>query len=300
MKILNKDRIELSDDQRKELIKMGHTLVEEDCEDLHYWIGSVGSCNKKHQNYPNLKYVQLISSGYDKLDLESLKNRGIQVLNASGVYSKAIAEYILSYILAIYKEHNHYYNLQKAKYWNKDQSLNTLSNKKVIFLGAGSIAQTTAKLMQPFDVDTVGLNSDGRLIAPFDECEPLDEGLKKLHEADIVISSLPSNKDTLHILDYDKFKTMKKDALFINVGRGDVVDEAGLLKALEETMRKVVLDVFEEEPLDDKSPLWTHPKVILTPHHSNSSPDLTKRHTELLMSALRSIEEKKPLVNKIS
>ena len=187
MNILIENRFELNDQQIKTIKGMGHNLLNEGNKDVDYIISSPSDCNSSHENYPKLKYVQLTSAGYDGLDLEALNKRDIRVMNARGVHSPAIAEYILTYILTIYKQTFHYKTLQEHKEWNKDVKYETVNAKKVIFLGAGSIAQETAKRLNPFGAHTIGLNSDGRMIDGFSECMKLNKGLEEISSADVVI-----------------------------------------------------------------------------------------------------------------
>lgn len=300
MNILIENRFELNDKQIEAIKEMGHCLFEEGNKDVEFMISSPSDCNETHQDYPKLKYVQLTSAGYDRLDLEALNKRGVYVMNARGVHSPAIAEYILTYILSIYKNTFQYRNLQKNKEWNKDVKYETVNEKRVVFLGAGSIAQATAKRLAPFGAYTVGLNSDGRKIDGFSECIELNKGLNDISSADIVISTLPSSEATFHLLDYEVLKSMKESAILINIGRGDVIDEEGLLKAMEKTIRYAVLDVFEVEPLPKESKLWTHPKVIITPHLSYSSPNIDSRHAQLLLEQVKLIDNGEKPINIIN
>lgn len=300
MNILIEKRFEITDKQIKAIKEMGHKIVQKGNEDVEFLITSPTDCNKEHDNYPNLKYVQLASAGYDRLDLEPLNKRGLSVMNARGVHSPAIAEYILTYILSIYKNTFHYKDLQDKNEWNKDVKYETMNKKRVMFLGAGSIAQEAAKRLAPFGAYTIGLNSDGRKIEGFDECMKLNDGLEDINTADVVVSTLPSSKATFHLLNYEVLKSMKNSSILINIGRGDVIDENGLLKAMDETIRYVVLDVFEEEPLPKDSQLWNHSKVIMTPHLSYSSPDQDSRQADLLITQLKRISEGKKPLNIIS
>lgn len=300
MKILLEDRFKLNEEQINQIKEMGHSIDDEGKEAVEYWITSSSDCNKDHLLYPNLKYVQLTAAGYNNLDLEALNRRGLKVMNARGVHSPAIAEYILTYILGIYKNTFHYRKLQEQSMWNVDVKHESLKGKRIMFLGAGSIAQETAKILSAFGAHTIGLNSDGRSISDFDQCLVLEKGLKEIEKADVVISTLPSSDSTYHLLNYDVLKKMKASSILMNVGRGDVIDENGLLQAMEETIRFAVLDVFEKEPLPVESDLWNHPKVIITPHLSYSSSNLDLRHGQLLVKQLERLAAGKLPINLIS
>lgn len=300
MNILIDEGFELNDEEIKTIEGLGHNFVRDDYETVEFWLTSPQECNEGHLKYPNLEYVQLRSAGFDSLDLKSLNDRGITVMNARGVHSPAISEYILTYILSIYKRTFHYKELQDKREWNTDKSLETLENKRVVFLGAGSIAKKTALLLKPFGAITVGLNSDGRRVDGFTECMSLEDGLTDLASADVVVNTLPSNEATYRILDFDVLNSMKECSLLINIGRGDTIDEEALLSVLDDRIHRVVLDVFEEEPLPKESSLWTHPKIIVTPHISYSSPNRSLRHSELFMEQMKRLALKKSPVNIIN
>ena len=300
MNILLEDRFILNDEQLKLIKEMGHTVDGKEKDEVEYLITSSLDCNKNHLLYPNLKYVQLTAAGYNNLDLDALNQRDLKVMNARGVHSPAIAEYILTYILGIYKNTFHYKTLQEQSTWDIEVKHESLKGKCVMFLGAGSIAQETAAILSAFGAYTVGLNSDGRHISEFDQCLVLELGLSDIAKADVVVSTLPSSDSTFHLMNYDVLRNMKESAILINVGRGDVIDEKGLLQALEETIRCAVLDVFEKEPLPVESALWTHPKVVITPHLSYSSSNVDLRHGQLLIKQLQRIDAGKLPVNLIS
>ena len=146
-----------------------------------------------------------------------------------------------------------------------------LSKKKVLILGTGSIGQSISKRLLAFDVRVDGLNSNGRTVKGFEKNFTFDSVPSELASYDVVISTLPSGEQTKGRIDRHFLLSMHPDAIFMNVGRGDVVNEFDLLEILDYHLSKVVLDVFISEPLDSKSPFYSHPKVILTPHSSASS-----------------------------
>jgi phosphoglycerate dehydrogenase-like enzyme len=114
-----------------------------------------------------------------------------------------------------------------------------------------------------------------------------------LAKPDYIVITLPNTSKTFHLFDYDAFLTMKSSAVLINVGRGSIVDENSLVRALEEKLiGGAILDVFKKEPLPEESPLWSLPNVIITPHNSATSfpKDIIKIFTE----NYRRFVEKKP------
>lgn len=246
-----------------------------------------------------LSYLQLLSAGYDQLDLDKMKEHSIQLANARGVYSIPIAEYVVGKILAFYKKDSLFVEQQKEKNWNRIRELLELTNKTVGLLGTGSIAQETAKRLKGFDCKIIGLNTNGRDVEYFDQCYSFENIDALLSQSDIVICTLPLNEQTHHIMNKEKFLKMKQDAMFINIGRGAEVNEQDLVEILDTHLSQVVLDVFEEEPLPKSSPLWSHPKVVITPHISNASDLINERRKQLVIDNLLRFIRNEKIKNKI-
>ena len=263
-------------------------------------IGNHKELSENVEKFENLKFVQLLSSGYDSIDLEYLNQKNVLVANARGLYSDAIAEYCIAYILYEFKSIKHYYENQQKSEWSKDLVLTPLSDRKVLILGTGSIGQSISKRLISFDVHVDGLNSDGRCVKGFDQTFTFESVLPKLGSYDVVISSLPAGEHTNGRIDKEFFLAMQSEAIFINVGRGDVVNEADLLEVLDDHLSKVILDVFISEPLDSTSPFYTHPKVMLTPHNSASSKDSKANALRMVQENLDRYLNGEAIKNKIS
>ncbi|MDR1794396.1 MAG: hypothetical protein LBR25_03295 [Erysipelotrichaceae bacterium] len=285
MHIYITERFGLTNADKKQLQEAGAILQDAPSEQTEVAIGSREVVAAK---LPNLKFLQLMSAGFDYLDTDDLKRRGVILCNARGVYSIPIAEYVVGKILAVYKEDRTYLERQKKKEWLREAANLELYTKKVLMLGTGSIASEIAKRLKAFGCFVVGINTDGRDIEFFDECAPLAKLNDWLPQADIIINTLPANQATKKLLNRDNLSLSKKDALLINIGRGTTIVEADLIALLQQGhFLAVVLDVFEKEPLDPNSPLWDHPRVIITPHMSGDS-DLVseRRKIQLLRNIL--------------
>lgn len=214
-----------------------------------------------------LKFIQLTSVGIDQVPKDKIINQNIKLCNNKCAYSIPMAEYVVMYILNIYKNANMVYKNKADRVWHMDYNLEELTNKKIGFLGTGTIAQNTAKRLRGFDVEIYGVNTDGRNINLFDKCFSLSNMDKVFEECDIVVSTIPSTKNTIGIIDDSKFNLMKEGSIFINVGRGNIVKEKDLIKHVSK-FRGVALDVFETEPLPKESQLWGFDNVIITSHNS--------------------------------
>ncbi len=250
-----------------------------------------------YELFSNLKFLQLSSAGIDHLPVSDWLKDQVQIANAKGVYSAPIAEMIVLNILMSMKQAPLFMAQQRESLWKK-HDLRELGFQKVLFLGTGSIAVETALRLKPFGALLIGLNSDGRAIAPFSVTGKLADLSDYLKSADVVVNTLPYTPLTHHLMDDAFFAALKPQSTFINIGRGKSVDEAALLKALDsDQLSYAYLDVFEEEPLPQSSPLWKHPKVILTPHNSGSGHLMMERNYSLLINNLQHYLAHEPLEN---
>lgn len=247
--------------------------------------------------FKNLKYIFLLSTGIDYLDLDYLiRNRGIKVTNNHGAYGEPIAEWVLYNILQLEKYDRLNLKNQENKIWTYRSSSGNLYGKTALILGTGAIGRETAKRLKAFDVKTIGLNRSGKKYEEFDEIWKNEEVLKGLKEVDYVISALPDTKETEKFIDKEFLDNLKKEALIINISRGAVIDEKELIKSLQEKrLRGAALDVFETEPLQKDSPLWDMENVYIFPHISFSCEDDQERLFRTALKNLKNLKENKEL-----
>lgn len=215
----------------------------------------------------DLKYIQTTSIGIDQVPKSEVLRRNIILANNKGGYSIPMGEWIVMYILEIYKNSVKLYNQQKNKEWKMDFSVTEVYGKKIGFLGTGTIALEAAKRLKAFGVEIWGVNTTGDIKEYFDKCFSTDNMDDVFKNCDVVISTIPSTKQTIGIINKEKFKIMKEGSIFINVGRGNIVNEKDLIENIHK-FRGVALDVFETEPLSSESKLWDFENVIITPHNS--------------------------------
>jgi len=293
MKLLITELYTLPSDVKDRLLNIGlqvdytdgTTKVEPEIYDVVY--GQHPFKRFPYEEFKALKFLQLSCAGTDHLPIDQWRKDGLLLSNAKGVYSAPIAEMIVMAILMSLKQAKTFLNQQAKHLWKK-HDLKELGMMKVLFLGTGNIATETAQRLVPFGAWMIGLNTDGRSVTPFASTGKLSEVKDFLPSADIVVNTLPYTKETHHLMDETFFSAMKPHCTFINIGRGKSVDEVALLKALDtDQIDFAYLDVFEEEPLNEASPLWAHPKVVLTPHNSGSSQLMPERNFTLLINNLR-------------
>lgn len=246
----------------------------------------------------NLKYIQLGSTGFDQVPIDKVKGKNIIICNNKGGYSIPISEWIVSNILQIYKNTKTFYDKQHKKQWICDYGVSEVYGKRIGFLGTGTIALESAKRLKAFGVEIWGCNTDGRNIKYFDKCFSTENMDEIFINCDIVVSTIPSTKNTYKLIDKSKFEIMKEGSSFINVGRGKIVDEDDLIEYAPK-FRGIALDVFQEEPLDENNKLWDLENIIITPHNSWVSEQNSLRSFNLFYNNLKKYISNKELDNKI-
>ena len=260
----------------KELEDMGHNVTfmqyEKDALPCDYeWVeGAV--CNGLFLSHPiekftNLKYIQLTSAGFDRVDMNYVKAHNVEIHNARGVYSIPMAEFAICGVLQLYKQAAFFRENQRNHLWEKHRGLLELAGKNILIVGCGSVGNECAKRFKAFDCTITGVDLFQREDSLYSEMLPLDELDNALKQADIVVLTLPLTEQTRHLIDDSKLSLMKDSATLVNIARGAIIDTNALLNHIDR-FTGAVLDVFEEEPLNENSPLWDKQNIILTPHNS--------------------------------
>ncbi|MCC5909966.1 MAG: phosphoglycerate dehydrogenase [Clostridiaceae bacterium] len=248
----------------------------------------------------NLKWIQLSSIGIDQTPKEIIKKKEIQLTNNKGGYSIPMGEWVLLKMLEIYKKSYKFYGQQQKKLWKINTGLLELYRKRIGFIGTGSIAIESAKRLQGFEAHVVGVNTKGTKVQHFEKCYPIDKLQEVLKTCDIVVLTIPYTEKTHHLIDKEELKSMKKDAVLINVSRGSIINEKALIEHLKEgELMGAALDVFEEEPLAIDSELWGMENVIITPHNSWISEMRHERRFRIIYENMKRYKEKEELINTV-
>ncbi|KGX87679.1 3-phosphoglycerate dehydrogenase [Pontibacillus halophilus JSM 076056 = DSM 19796] len=231
---------------------------------------------------PLLKWIMVLSAGMDKMPFKEIEARKIMVTNARGIHAIPMAEYAIGMLLQTYRESKTIIEYEKAHKWGKSLRMNELTGRTMLIVGAGAIGQELGRLAKAFRIKTIGISRSGTKKEYMDVNGRVDDLDEYLSEADIVVSILPSTKETRYLFTESSFKKMKDDAIFLNMGRGDVVQDTVLMDALHQRqIAYAILDVFEQEPLPAAHPFWSMERVTVTPHHSGVSPQYQPRAFEI-------------------
>ena len=292
MKLLLTGAFKCTDEQIEYLKSLGHEIVffgderekiDFDASDIEGVICNGLFVYNDIEQFRSLKYIQLTSSGFDRVPMDYIKQHGIEIHNARGVYSVPMAEFALTGILQLVKQSRFFYENQKQHIWEKSRTLGELAGKTAVIVGAGNIGSEVAKRLKAFDVTVVGIDITTDQRPYFDKIELLNNLDEQLKAADIVVLTLPLTDDTKGMFDKSKFDLMKNSCIFVNIARGQLVVENDLVDALNnKKISGAVLDVFETEPLEKTSPLWDMDNVIKTPHNSFVGVGNTERLSKII------------------
>lgn len=240
---------------------------------LYGWDAKLGP-KVLHDHHEFVHWIQLTSAGADYLPLDWIASHHIHVTNAAGVFSPAIAESTIGYLLYFLRGFNDAIKNQAGHFWFRPDrnELDSLANQTVLIYGTGTIGQAIAKLLNGFGTQPVGVNRTGHAVTGFQKCVAMAADKTVLSTADIIINTMPETPQTDHYFDGPYFKQLNGLKVFVNVGRGKAVDAKALMQALlYQNVLNAALDVFEDEPLPKSSHLWDYPNVLITPHISGFS-----------------------------
>ncbi|WP_433957099.1 D-2-hydroxyacid dehydrogenase [Cytobacillus horneckiae] len=229
----------------------------------------------------NLRWIQAWSAGVNYLPLDQFEKKDILLTSAKGVHAYPISETIFGLMLALTRKIDTYVKNQLLKKWDESDIKLEIHGKTIGIIGVGMIGQETARIAKAFNMNVIGVRHSGKPAEYVDEMVTSLEIDTILPKCDYVVATLPLTKDTYHLFGEKQFELMKDSAFFINIGRGEIVDEQALYNALSKgKIAGAGLDVFEKEPLPIESPLWDLDNTIITPHTSGSTEHYKERVIE--------------------
>ena len=233
------------------------------------------------------KWIMVTSAGLEKMPFDAINRRGILVTNARGIHKIPMAEFTFGLMLQHAKQLQSVWEQEKKAVWSRRLPTTELHEASILILGAGAIGGEIARLAKAFQMNVSGVNSTGADAEHFDSMYTLETFREQLSKADYIISVLPSTSRTKRILKVAHFEEMKDTAVFINIGRGDLVEESVLLEVAEKKyIRHMYLDVFDTEPLPEDHPFWKMEGITVTPHLSSITKKYMPRALEIFKKNL--------------
>lgn len=245
-----------------------------------------------------LRWFHSFSAGVDHPFFQGLLTRGIRLTTSSGAQAVPIAQTVMLYLLAFSRDLRGWLAAQDKRSW-QPRSIGDLQGRELGVVGLGPIGLEVARLGAAFGMQVTGFRRTPRGDEPC-AAHPISAFREYLPRADYLVLAAPLTEATRGLIDASALRAMKRDALLVNIARGQIVDEAALVAALREhRIGGAALDVFEREPLPESSPLWGLPNVIVTPHSSGTSPGNFQRATEIFVDNLARYVRGEPLRNEV-
>lgn len=249
---------------------------------------------------PNLKYIGIMATGMNNVDLEYAKNKGIVVTNVSGYSTKIVAQHTFALLFSVIEQIAYYDNYVKSGEYSKqplftnlDRSFMEISGKIWGIVGLGEIGRNVAKIAETFGCKVIYYSTSGKNNNTDYERVGFESLLKN---ADIISVHAPLTEATRNLFDQNAFEQMKESAFFINVGRGPIVDEWALVDAIENSkIAGAGIDVFDIEPLPKNCPLMSiknKDRIVMTPHIAWASTEARMRLVKMVIdNMVKFIEE---------
>ncbi|RMG62769.1 MAG: D-2-hydroxyacid dehydrogenase [Chloroflexi bacterium] len=275
--------------------------------DVYYAYGELPS----RAAAPKLRWVQMHWAGVDSAIHDPLFASGEVILTTgAGIHAVNVGEYTLMMMLALAHRLPMAFKMMQAGAWRDDRAAfmpMELRGATLGLIGYGQIGRAVARLARAFGMRVIALR---KRIPTEDERHDEDVTFIRrdqlpmlLAQSDFVVVAAPLTPETRRLLDAGALGQMKPTAFLINVGRGAVVDEQALASAIAEgRIAGAALDVFEQEPLPDDSPLWrlaAEYRVVLTPHIAGQTPHYEARAAALFAENLRRFSRGQPLINQV-
>lgn len=250
---------------------------------------------------PRLKYIGVLATGYNVVDIDAAHRRGIVVTNIPAYSTDSVVQMTFAHILNITNHVAHYADENRQGRWSRnadfcywDTPLPELSGKTMGIVGLGNIGMRVARLARDFGMDVFALTSKN--------ASDLPEGIQKttlegvLAVSDILSLHCPLTQDTYHLIDAKRLKLMRPSAILINTGRGPLVDESAVAEALETgKLAAYGADVMVEEPPRADNPLFAQPHAYITPHIAWATKEARQRLMEICVENVKAFVEGRSL-----
>jgi phosphoglycerate dehydrogenase-like enzyme len=252
-----------------------------------------------------LRWIHSPAAGVGGMLYPEMRERQVAITNSRGMAADTMAEHAVAVTLAMFRRLHIAVRRQLERRWAQDEIASNAPNRticgaRVLIVGLGAIGRAAAARFSVLGAHVSGIRRRPGAGGPPDvrEVASPDRLRELLPAADVIIISAPQTAETRGLIGAAEMSLMKRDALLVNISRGQLVDEAALVEALHAgRIGGAALDVFEHEPLARDSPLWTLPNVLITPHTSGFRADHWDAATTLFAENLRRFESGQPLLN---
>lgn len=242
--------------------------------------------------------LQTFNAGLDDPVYKRIAARGTRIINSSA-QAVAIAEYVMAHVLSLVHPIDLQREQQARKHW-AITPFREVSRTHWLIIGYGPIGQAICSRVKPFGATISVVRRSRQRCELADRTGSMDDLGRLLPEADVIVLACPLNDDTRGFADAGFFAALKPGALLVNIARGALIDDEALLAALDgDRLAAAVLDVFRTEPLPADDPLWSHPKVRLTPHTSFAGDGGRARWDQLFLDNITRFVNGEALVGEV-
>ena len=239
----------------------------------------------------NLELFACMYAGTGHLDLDVFESRGVTVTSAAGVHTSNISEYIVGSMIAFARQFRQGLRQQERHEWRGYQTRELFGSQATI-VGLGAIGSAIVDRLEAFGMETVGVRYSPEKGGPTSEVYGFDEIHEAVAGSEYVVLACPLTDTTEQLIDREVFRTMRPDALLVNIARGRVVDTDGLVDALKSNaIAGATLDVTDPEPLPEDHPLWRFENVRITPHNAGHTPAYFERCADILAENVEKLRE---------
>jgi phosphoglycerate dehydrogenase-like enzyme len=246
----------------------------------------------------NLQWFHSMSAGVDSPVFSAFLERGARLTTSSGASAPPIAGTVMLYLLALSRNLPGWLRAQAIHEWSPEP-FDELDGQRLVVVGYGPIGQEVVRLATAFRMEPVVVRRSAHGDEPC-PVRPLSQLAEAVSDADAVVVALPLAPETRGLFSADVIAAMPSSAVFVNVGRGELVDQAALTEALASgRLAGAGLDVFDPEPLAADDALWDLPNVIISPHNSGSSNGTTNRVAEIFLDNLARFVRGESLRNEV-
>jgi phosphoglycerate dehydrogenase-like enzyme len=266
------------------------------------WSGSGELLRQVFPMCPRVRWVHSRAAGMDGLLFPELVESSVPVSNGSGVFSPPLGEFALAAILYFAKDFRRMIHSQEAGVWDQFD-MPEIAGRTVGIAGYGDIGRAVAARVRPMGMRVLALK---RHVAA-QNADPLveqvygpDGRIEMIGRSDYIVAAAPLTAETRGMIGEPEFAAMKPDAVVINIGRGPVIDEAAMVRALTDgRIKGAALDVFDTEPLPAGHPLYKLRNVLLSPHCADHTPDWLERAMRFFLRNFERFRQGEPLLNVI-
>jgi D-2-hydroxyacid dehydrogenase (NADP+) len=247
-------------------------------------------------------WVHCVRAGYDEFDVDAYEAEVVALTNSTGIHGDTIGETVAGFMLSFARRLHLYRDRQSERNWERrpyEESF-TLTGETLCVVGLGTLGRGIVERGNGLGMDVVGVRRSGESVPGVEEVYTPDDLHEAIRDAKFVALATPLTPETEGLVGEAELAVMRDDAYLINVARGPVVDEDALIAALRDgEIAGAGLDVFEEEPLPDESPLWGFDNVVLTPHCGAMTRNYHRDIADLVRENVERIRDGEELVNRV-